>query len=243
MTIRLAPKMQDSRRNRLLLLTLSYRPIPELFPDECPRLSCTDHPGGAVLALSFASRLPLRPHSGKIRRSRAVPARTGACRCRFDRRNDGKGAARRRYNERTWLLRNAGCVPRVGTRRADEASRSLRQGGATPTRRARGLQCGENHVRSVYTGAADDKGLRQHKSPRSRACFDCVALTMRDMDYLETTVKRSVVLVLTLLLCGCANMNKTEQRMVSGAAIGGVVAGPIGAGVGAGVGYVVERFE
>jgi hypothetical protein len=63
------------------------------------------------------------------------------------------------------------------------------------------------------------------------------------MDHMETTVKRSVVLVLTLLLCGCANMNKTEQRMVSGAAIGGVVAGPIGAGVGAGVGYVVERFE
>ena len=56
-------------------------------------------------------------------------------------------------------------------------------------------------------------------------------------------MKLSVVLVLTVLLCGCANMNKTEQRMVSGAAIGGVVAGTIGAGVGAGVGYVVQRFE
>jgi hypothetical protein len=98
-------------------------------------------------------------------------------------------------------------------------------------------------MRAVYTGAPADNGLRQHESPRSRACFDCVALTMRDMDHMETTVKRSVVLVLTLLLGGCANMNKTEQRMVSGAAIGGVVAGPIGAGLGAGVGYVVERFE
>jgi hypothetical protein len=51
------------------------------------------------------------------------------------------------------------------------------------------------------------------------------------------------VLVLALLLCGCANMNRSEQRMVSGAAIGGVVAGPIGAGVGAGIGYIVERTE
>jgi hypothetical protein len=63
------------------------------------------------------------------------------------------------------------------------------------------------------------------------------------MDYMGTMLKLGVALVLTLLLWGCANMNKTEQRMVSGAAIGGVVAGPIGAGVGAGVGYVVERFE
>ncbi len=36
-------------------------------------------------------------------------------------------------------------------------------------------------------------------------------------------------------------MSGSEQRMVSGAAIGGVIAGPIGAGVGAGVGYVVDR--
>ncbi len=56
-------------------------------------------------------------------------------------------------------------------------------------------------------------------------------------------MKPSLLIILTLLLCGCANLNKTEQRMVSGAAIGGVVAGPIGAGIGAGVGYVVERFE
>ncbi|MCK7575452.1 MAG: hypothetical protein MZV65_05915 [Chromatiales bacterium] len=46
-----------------------------------------------------------------------------------------------------------------------------------------------------------------------------------------------------LILTGCANMNKTEQRMVSGAAVGAVVAGPVGAGVGAGIGYVVEKFE
>lgn len=49
--------------------------------------------------------------------------------------------------------------------------------------------------------------------------------------------------LLALLLGGCANMNSAEQRMVSGAAIGGVVAGPIGAGVGAGIGYVVNRNE
>ncbi len=54
---------------------------------------------------------------------------------------------------------------------------------------------------------------------------------------------RFVLLLSILLVVGCANLDKTEQRMVSGAAIGGVVGGPIGAGVGAGVGYVVERSE
>lgn len=52
-----------------------------------------------------------------------------------------------------------------------------------------------------------------------------------------------IVMSLALSLAGCANMNSAEQRMVSGAAIGGVVAGPIGAGVGAGIGYVVDRNE
>jgi uncharacterized protein YcfJ len=54
-----------------------------------------------------------------------------------------------------------------------------------------------------------------------------------------------IVFVLTVaaLLYGCANMDKTEQRMVSGAAIGGVFGGPIGAGIGAGVGYVVAKSE
>ncbi|MGD2020695.1 MAG: hypothetical protein PVJ47_06555 [Thiohalocapsa sp.] len=50
-------------------------------------------------------------------------------------------------------------------------------------------------------------------------------------------------LILALGLMGCANMNSAEQRMVSGAAIGGVLAGPIGAGVGAGIGYAVDRNE
>jgi hypothetical protein len=51
-------------------------------------------------------------------------------------------------------------------------------------------------------------------------------------------------LFLTLfLLSGCAGMDRTDQRMVSGAAIGGVFGGPIGAGVGAGVGYAVDRYE
>ncbi|WP_462330025.1 hypothetical protein [Thiohalocapsa halophila] len=52
-----------------------------------------------------------------------------------------------------------------------------------------------------------------------------------------------LALVLGLALGGCANLNSAEQRMVSGAAIGGVVGGPIGAGVGAGIGYVVDRNE
>ncbi len=58
-------------------------------------------------------------------------------------------------------------------------------------------------------------------------------------------MKRALAIscIALLILTGCANMNKTEQRMVSGAAVGGVVTGPIGAGVGAGVGYVVEKFE
>ena len=56
-------------------------------------------------------------------------------------------------------------------------------------------------------------------------------------------MKQGLLVVMLLLLCGCANMNRSEQRMVSGAAIGGVIAGPIGAGVGAGIGYVVERAD
>jgi hypothetical protein len=52
-----------------------------------------------------------------------------------------------------------------------------------------------------------------------------------------------LLLSLSLILGGCANMSRTDQRMVSGAAIGGVVGGPIGAGVGAGVGYAVDRYE
>ena len=52
-----------------------------------------------------------------------------------------------------------------------------------------------------------------------------------------------MLLICGLLVSGCANMDRSEQRMVSGAAIGGIVAGPIGAGVGAGIGYVVERSE
>ena len=57
------------------------------------------------------------------------------------------------------------------------------------------------------------------------------------------SMKSTLLMAVVLLLCGCANMNRSEQRMVSGAAIGGVIAGPIGAGVGAGIGYVVERSE
>jgi hypothetical protein len=51
------------------------------------------------------------------------------------------------------------------------------------------------------------------------------------------------LLIAASLVTGCANMSRTDQRVVSGAAIGGVFGGPIGAGVGAGVGYVVDRYE
>jgi hypothetical protein len=51
-----------------------------------------------------------------------------------------------------------------------------------------------------------------------------------------------VVLILPFMT-GCAGMDRTDQRIVSGAAIGGIFGGPIGAGVGAGVGYAVDRYE
>lgn len=52
-----------------------------------------------------------------------------------------------------------------------------------------------------------------------------------------------LLFLILFLLSGCAGMDRTDQRMVSGAAIGGVFGGPIGAGVGAGVGYAVDRYE
>ena len=57
-------------------------------------------------------------------------------------------------------------------------------------------------------------------------------------------VHYALLLLLVLpFLIGCAGMDRTDQRMVSGAAIGGVFGGPIGAGVGAGVGYAIDRYE
>lgn len=51
-----------------------------------------------------------------------------------------------------------------------------------------------------------------------------------------------ILIVFTgILLVGCSNLNNMQQRMVSGAAIGGTLAGPIGAGLGAGIGYIVEK--
>lgn len=49
------------------------------------------------------------------------------------------------------------------------------------------------------------------------------------------------IIFIGILLIGCSNLNNTQQRMVSGAAIGGTLAGPIGAGLGAGIGYIVEK--
>lgn len=54
-------------------------------------------------------------------------------------------------------------------------------------------------------------------------------------------MKYAVAVAVVLMLSGCAGMNRSEQRMVSGAAMGGVVAGPLGAAVGAGAGYVYDR--
>lgn len=52
--------------------------------------------------------------------------------------------------------------------------------------------------------------------------------------------KFSIGFLIAFTLTACANMNNQEQRMVSGAAIGGTLAGPIGAGIGAGFGYLAS---
>jgi hypothetical protein len=52
--------------------------------------------------------------------------------------------------------------------------------------------------------------------------------------------KFSIGFLIVFSLTSCANMNNQEQRMVSGAAIGGTLAGPIGAGIGAGFGYLAS---
>lgn len=51
----------------------------------------------------------------------------------------------------------------------------------------------------------------------------------------------TISILIGCVLAGCANLNNTQQRMVSGAAIGGTLGGPIGAGIGAGIGYIVEK--
>ncbi|MDD3579754.1 MAG: glycine zipper family protein [Desulfobacca sp.] len=68
--------------------------------------------------------------------------------------------------------------------------------------------------------------------------------------------KLALILVLTMLLGGCAGMSYTEQRTLSGGAIGaaggaavGAIAGSpaVGAGIGAGAGllggYLYDRYE
>jgi hypothetical protein len=52
--------------------------------------------------------------------------------------------------------------------------------------------------------------------------------------------KFSIGFLIVFSLTSCANMNNEQQRMVSGAAIGGTLAGPIGAGIGAGFGYLAS---
>lgn len=56
-------------------------------------------------------------------------------------------------------------------------------------------------------------------------------------------MKILAVLSVLFFLSGCANMTNTEQRMVSGSAIGGTIAGPVGAGLGAGIGWLVDRSD
>lgn len=48
------------------------------------------------------------------------------------------------------------------------------------------------------------------------------------------------ILVLSLFISGCTGLNDTEQRMVSGAAIGGTLAGLPGAAIGSGIGWLVD---
>ena len=61
---------------------------------------------------------------------------------------------------------------------------------------------------------------------------------------MATNIRITVTLFLSAaLMNGCANMNQTEQRVTSGAAVGAVVGGPIGAAAGAGVGYAVDRYK
>jgi hypothetical protein len=55
--------------------------------------------------------------------------------------------------------------------------------------------------------------------------------------------KFSIGFLIAFTLTACANMNNQEQRMVSGAAIGGTLAGPIGAGIGAGFGYLASMSD
>lgn len=50
-------------------------------------------------------------------------------------------------------------------------------------------------------------------------------------------------LVAVLVLPGCAGLSTTEQRVWSGAAIGGALGNPIGAGLGALIGYLVDLWH
>jgi hypothetical protein len=63
---------------------------------------------------------------------------------------------------------------RVGTRRADEAQRSLRRGGATPARRARGVQWGENPTCARYLDVGHAGGLTKTFAMRSLGAFQLV---------------------------------------------------------------------
>ena len=73
----------------------------------------------------------------------------------------------------------------------------------------------------------------------------------------SSTISRAGAAVAIILLCGCSNMTDTQQRTLSGAAIGtgvGAAAGAvtggcvtcgaaIGAAAGAGAGYIYDRSK
>lgn len=67
-------------------------------------------------------------------------------------------------------------------------------------------------------------------------------MNYRNYNLLDTALF-AVVVVLAVLLAGCANLDNKEQRMVSGAAIGGTLACWPGALVGTGIGYLVGESE
>lgn len=72
--------------------------------------------------------------------------------------------------------------------------------------------------------------------------MDAPLHSLHSIDFKKENPMPKIVtlLVLSLFLSSCTGMNDTQQRMVSGAAIGGTIAGPIGAAIGGGIGWMVD---
>jgi osmotically inducible lipoprotein OsmB len=71
------------------------------------------------------------------------------------------------------------------------------------------------------------------------------ALSAGSRGHREEEVKGPVVLVFSaaLLLGGCSGMSYTEQRVLSGGAIGAGSGAAIGAGAGVVGGYIYDQYE